>query len=167
MKWLVLVCFLLSFNPNAQEGRCPTDESLAIDNLEQEFNDCAVVDYGKDEWQTSEMLKAYDRSIDCMQKVAHHLFDKYYTHYNASVKKNFDNYVSAATDISFDINQRSDMGRSIRLAEVYVLEAAGRTHVMVKNLVKDYIKEIKITSKKYAMSVMTHMNLTTNPNHIV
>lgn len=129
----------MSFNANAQEGRCPADESLAIDKLEQELNDCAVVDYGKDEWQTSEMLKAYDRSIDCMQKVAHHIFDKYYTHYNASVKKNFDNYVSAATDISFDINQRSDMGRSIRLAEVYVLEAAGRTHFMVKNLVGEYI----------------------------
>ena len=37
MKWLVLVCFLLSFNANAQEGRCPADESLAIDKLEQEF----------------------------------------------------------------------------------------------------------------------------------
>lgn len=49
MKWLVLVCFLVAFNANAQEGRCPADESLAIDKLEQELNDCAVVDYGKDE----------------------------------------------------------------------------------------------------------------------
>lgn len=68
MKWLVLVCFLLSFNANAQEGRCPADESLAIDKLEQELNDCAVVDYGKGEWQTSEMLKAYDRPLTVCKK---------------------------------------------------------------------------------------------------
>ena len=33
MKWLVLVCFLVTFNANAQEGRCPAEESLAIDKL--------------------------------------------------------------------------------------------------------------------------------------
>lgn len=143
MKWLVLVCFFVAFNANARGGHCPADESLAIDKLEQELNNCAVVDYGEDEWRTSEMLKAYDRSIDCMQKVAYQIFDKYYMHYNKSVKENFDNYVSAVTDISFDISQRSDMGRSIRMAEVYVLEAAGYTHFMVKNLVNDYIKEIR------------------------
>lgn len=126
-----------------REGVCPAEEISEIDKLEQEWKKCAVVDYGKDEWRTSEMLKAYERSIDCMREVAYKIFDRYYTHYNKATKEHFDIYVNVVTDISFDIIQRSDFAVGIRMAEVYVLQAAGSSHVLVKNLVGDYIKEIR------------------------
>ncbi len=89
------------------------------------------------------MLKAYDKSIDCMREVAYKIFDRYYTHYNKATKEHFDNYVSVVADISYDVTQRSDWGGNIRMAEVYVLQAKGRAFVMVRNLVGEYIKEIR------------------------
>lgn len=146
MKWLVFICFFIvffiSFNANAQGVVCPAEESAAIDKLGQALSNC-MVDYGEDEWRTSEMLKAYDRAIDCMQGVAYQIFDRYYTHNNKTVKAHFDNYVHMMTDISHDVIQGSDWGGHIRTAEVYTLQAAGRAQLMVRTLVWEYIKEIR------------------------
>ncbi len=142
MKWLILVCFLVSFNVYASEAKCPPEETEAITQLEQEINNCTV-DYGDNEWRTAEMLKAYANAENCLKNVAYKIFDKYFVKYNNSIKENFDNYVNAVTSINYDIMQRSDWAGNIRMAEVFVLQAEGGVHFMIRSIVKEYLQEIR------------------------
>ena len=143
MKWLSLILILSAFNAYAQEAVCPQKEIEVFDDLEHKLKVCTVVDYGEDEWRTSEMLKAYNRSIECMQKVAYELFDKYYKNSNKTTKEHFDDYVNAVIGVSNDITFGSDWGVNIRGGEVYSLQAAGYAHFMIKSIIGEYIKEIR------------------------
>ena len=63
-------------------------ESLAIDKLEQELNNCKV-DYG-DNASTADMNNATYDAIDCVVGVAHKIFDTYYSSTAKESKEQFD-----------------------------------------------------------------------------
>jgi hypothetical protein len=140
MKYLIIVCLLFSFNAYA---KCPLDKVEYINQLEQKLNKCTI-DYSNKEWRTSEILNAYSNAIDCTKLVAYELFDKYYMHYNKEVKENFDDYVRVVKDINDNLVHRSDWGRVNQLSESYVLQSIGGTYAMTKNIVKEYIDEIRM-----------------------
>ena len=142
MKYLFLLFFIFSFNVYANDMECPLKKIESINQLEQKLNNCNI-DYGKDEVQTSVMLEAYDRAINCLKAVAYEIFDKYYIHYNETSKKNFDSYVKATIDFNNNLIHHSDWGREHQLAEVYVLQSTGGAYSMVKDMVNKYIDELR------------------------
>ncbi len=141
MKWLVLVCFLLSFNANAQAGHCPADESLAIDKLEQELNDCKIT-YGETP-STADMNNAAYNAVKCIVGVAHKIFDRYYATTAQESKDRFDKLVTAVYDHSHHLVHDSDFARETYTGTMYNTIAIGKAYVIMKEIVKDYIKEIR------------------------
>lgn len=83
-------------------------ESLAIDKLEQELNNCKV-DYG-DNASTADMNNATydDDAIDCVVGVAHKIFDTYYSSTAKESKERFDKLVTAIYDHSHHLVHESD-----------------------------------------------------------
>lgn len=141
MKWLVLVCFFVAFNANALEGRCPADESLAIDKLEQELNNCKIT--CGDTPSTADMNNAAYNAVDCVVGVAHKIFDTYYATSVQESKDRFDKLVTAVYDHSHHLVQESDFARQTYTGTMYNTMAIGKAYVIMKEIVSDYIREIR------------------------
>lgn len=122
--------------------RCYFDDSEIFKKLEQKLDNC-VID-NKNEIQTLEILKAYDKAIDCSKAIAYEIFDKYYTHNNKLSKEHFDSYVNAVIGLNNNVIHHSDWAREHLRDEVYVLNAKRETYFMVKNAVNKYIKELRL-----------------------
>lgn len=142
MKWLSLILVLSAFNAYAQESVCPKEEMATLNELEHNLEICAEVDFDEDAWGISNMLKAYDKSFDCMKKVAYEVFDKYYTNSNKTIKEHFDNYVNAVMNVSYDITRENDLVRDVRRGEVFDLKTMGYAHFMVQDIIGEYIRAI-------------------------
>lgn len=142
MKWLSLILVLSAFNAYAQEVVCPKEKITTLNELEKKLEICAEVDFEEDAWRISNMLKAYDKSFDCMKKVAYEVFDKYYKKSNKTTKEHFDKYINAVMDISYDITRESDSVRGVRRDEVFALKTTGYAHFMVQDIIGEYIRTI-------------------------
>lgn len=123
--------------------KCSFDDSEIFNKLRQKLDNC-MVDYNKNKIQTLEILKAYDKAIDCSKTIAYEIFDKYYTHNNKLSKENFDSYVNAVIGLNNNVIHNSDWARKHQRNKVYVLEAKRETYFMVKDVVNKYIKELRI-----------------------
>ena len=121
--------------------RCSFDNSEIFKKLGQKLDNCAV---NKSEIQISEILKAYNKAIDCSKMIAYEIFDKYYTHNNKLSKENFDRYVNAVIGLNNNVIHHSDWAREYQRDEVYVLNAKRETYFMVKDVINKYIKELRL-----------------------
>jgi len=118
-------------------------ESLAIDKLEQELNNCKV-DYG-DNASTADMNNATydDDAIDCVVGVAHKIFDTYYSSTAKESKERFDKLVTAIYDHSHHLVHESDFTKNVYTGTMYITSAIGYAHSMIREIVKKYIKEVR------------------------
>ncbi len=123
--------------------RCSFDDSEIFERLGQKLDNC-MVDYDKNAIKLSEILKAYDKAIDCSKAIAYEIFDKYYNHNNNLSKENFDSYVNAVIGLNNNVIHHSDWAREHRSGEVYILDAKRETYYMVKDVVNKYIKELRL-----------------------
>ena len=144
MKKLLILIFTLalgSFNVFANELSCLSENNEDINQLEQQLNNCKV-DYGKN-YHTDEMLEAYKRSENCLKAVAYTIFDKYYTKKNIQSKKIFAEHIKIIRDFNYNLVQGSDWATNNHFAELYILEAEGAIYNTTKDVVLQYINELR------------------------
>lgn len=125
----------------AETQKCFGKHADVLDRLEQNLNNCKI-DYGQ-QWQTAEMLDAYDKAKECVRSVADEIFDLYYVRDNTKSKESFDRYVSAIRELGSSLAFGSDWAKENHLAEVYTLEAEGTVYFMVKDIVKSYLDKLR------------------------
>ena len=101
-------------------------ESLAIDKLERELNNCKV-DYG-DNASTADMNNATYDAIDCVVGVAHKIFDTYYSSTAKESKERFDKLVTAIYDHSHHLVHESDFAKNVYTGTMYITSAIGCAH---------------------------------------
>lgn len=125
----------------AKDVPCLSENNEDLNQLEQQLNNCKI-DYGEN-YNTDEMLKAYKKAENCLKTVAYAIFDEYYTKKNIQSKEVFDKYVQAIRRLNYNIIQGSDWATDNHFAEVYVLEAEGAIQASLKEMILQYINELR------------------------
>lgn len=144
MKKIVQLVFgicLFIGNAYAEPQKCFGKQAEVLDGLERNLNNCKI-DYGQ-QWQTADILGAYDKAEECVRSVADEIFDLYYVRDNTKSKESFDRYVSAIRELGSSLAFGSDWAKENHLAEVYTLEAEGTVYFMMKDIVKSYLDKLR------------------------
>ena len=144
MKKLLVTVFMLALsalNAFANEASCLSENNEHLNQLEQQLNNCKI-DYGEN-YNTDEMLKAYIKAENCLKTVAYTLFDKYYTKKKIQSKEIFDTHIKAVRDFNYNLIQGSDWAIDNHFAEVYILEAEGAIYTSLKDIILQYINELR------------------------
>ena len=142
-KFLVLMLGICLYAgvARAETQKCFGKQAEVLDRLEENLDNCQI-DYGQ-QWQTAEMLDAYDKAEECVRSVADEIFDLYYVRDNTKSKESFDRYVSAIRELGPSLAFGSDFAKENHLAEVYTLEAEGTVYFMMKDIVKSYLDKLR------------------------
>ena len=138
---LILGICLFAGEVWAETQKCFGKQADVLDRLEQNLNNCKI-DYGQ-QWQTADILGAYDKAEECVRSVADEIFDLYYVRDNTKSKESFDRYVSAIRELGSSLAFGSDWAKENHLAEVYTLEAEGTVYFMMKDIVKSYLDKLR------------------------
>ena len=78
-----------------------------------------------------------------LEKTADLIFDGFYSSTKEDKKKQFANFVKAATEQGYNLEIGSDIGKRFHTTIFYELGAANYTYVMLHNLLKNYITYMK------------------------
>ena len=142
IKILFLFCLILPFYASANETTCLSSESQTqIQNIEKELAKCKV--NMPENPSTVDMNNATYNAVDCVTEVAYKIFELYYTENNKTVRKDFDALVKTIYSHSHNLIQSSDVARKFYNGTMYNTIAIGHAHYMIKNIVNEYIQQIK------------------------
>ncbi len=136
------LCCLLAVPAFAGERACVGAPALAIQQLQDELDNCKV-DMPEDVVSTADMNNAHYDFADCSIAVAHKIFADYYKN-NVKAKENFDNLVRAYYDVSHDLVQGSDHAKIHHTGTMYGTMAVSKAGIQIKELIQGYIDEIKL-----------------------
>ena len=137
----ILGLFSLVLSTNISVATEPLCNKAEIDNFEQRIENCKI-DYSEN-MSTAGMNNATYQATDCITDIAHEIFKKYYTKDEKETRETFDNLVALIYDNSHNIMQGSDMAEYVRRGTMYNTMAISKAHNIIKNIVIDYIKEIR------------------------
>ena len=143
MKKLVLI-LLLAVSPcwgyNVLSKGCNEDKQNALTNIETTFQTCDIDVKGD---STADMLNAVYDGIHCLERVMDQLIDSFYIERKSETHRLFDDYLKQTFKIQENLYHGSDM-HFVHNGTMYAMDGPLGTFNMIKTLVGDYIKEIKI-----------------------
>ena len=141
-KWLVLFFCIVSLNVQA-ETICKGITAQQITLLKQDFDNC-LLDFPEGTDSNIVMINITSEKIDCMQNVAHKVFDLFYESTKSEKYKQFENFVKVAKEQGRNIEMGSDIGKHWHTTTLYELGSLNYAYVLVHNLVKDYIHYMEL-----------------------
>ena len=141
-KILFLSMLILTSPLKADEIKnCLTEVEL----LEQKLKECKI-SYAKNA-STADMNNATYASTDCAIRVAHQIFENYYSKTKDESKETLNQLVKAIYKHAHHLQQSSDFAQLNYTGTMYNLMAISTADVMIKDVVKSYIDEIKMECK--------------------
>lgn len=141
MRYILLFCFFVSFSAYADEQVCSTEQLDELTQIENNFSKCKI--NIPEVPSTADMNNATYEASDCLISIAHQIFVKYYTKNKAQVEQDFDNLIKEIYNNSHNLIQKSDTAEKYYNGTIYNTMAIGYAHSQIKNLVKEYIHQIK------------------------
>ena len=142
-KLLFSTIFFVSMNAFALDQGCISH----IEKLEDDLQNCTVT-YG-DNATTSDMNIAVYSAADCAVKIAHQLFDAYYTTNAKESKEMFDNFVRHIYQHSHLITHHSDYAKENYTGTLYNSMAISRAESMIQDLTKSYLMQLKSECQEF------------------
>ena len=141
MRYILLFCFFVSFSAYADEQVCSDEQINELVQIENNFSKCKI-DMSEAS-STVDMNNATYEDSDCLISVAHQIFAKYYTKNKAQVQQDFDNLIKEIYNNSHNLIQKSDIAEKYYNGTMYNTMAIEYAHSQIKNLVNEYIQQIK------------------------
>ena len=135
---------------SVNENHCIGKRAEVIQEIERDFDNCNKIrrlDIAK---SNAEMDNIYYDATECLQAVAHKIFERYYTKTEEESKENFDDLVKSIYKYNHNLFQKSDIGLEFYRAAIYNTQAISGAYVMVKEIVKEYITEIKQECEEFS-----------------
>ena len=140
--WIIcLLCFFSTFDVCAEES-CIGPRAKKIETIERRFHSC-LLDFPTGTDSNELMLQITQEKTECLEKTADLIFDGFYSSTKEDKKKQFANFVKAATEQGYNLEIGSDIGKRFHTTIFYELGAANYTYVMLHNLLKSYITYMK------------------------
>lgn len=135
------ILFFVSFGAYANEQACSTKQFDELSQIENAFAKCKI-DMPEAPF-TADMNKATYEASNCLVSIAHQIFAKYYTKNKTQVEQDFDNLIKEIYNNSHNLIQKSDIAEKYYNGTMYNTMAIGYAHSQIKNLVKEYINQVK------------------------
>ena len=141
MRYTLLFCLFISFSAYANEQACSTKQVDELSQIENDFAKCKID--MPEAPSTADMNKATYEASNCLISIAHQIFAKYYTKNKTQVEQDFDNLIKEIYNNSHNLIQKSDVAEKYYNGTMYNTMAIGYAHSQIKNLVKEYIHQVK------------------------
>ena len=141
MKYAFLFCLFISFSVYADEQLCTDVQINELVQIENNFSKCKID--MSDASSSADMNNATYEASDCLISVAHQIFAKYYIKNQTQVEQDFDRFVKEIYNNSHNLIQKSDIAEKYNTGTMYNTMAIEYAHSQIKNLVKEYIQQIK------------------------
>ena len=141
MRYNLLFCLFASFGAYADEQVCSSEQLNELAQIENNFSKCKID--MPEAPSTADMNKATYEASNCLISIAHQIFAKYYTKNKAQVEQDFDNLIREIYNNSHNLIQKSDIAEKYYNGTMYNTMAIGYAHSQIKNLVKEYIHQVK------------------------
>lgn len=141
MRYILLFYFFVSFAAYADEQVCSTEQLDEIAQIENNFSKCKID--MPEAPSTADMNNANYEASDCLISIAHQIFAKFYIKNKTQVEQDFDNLIKEIYNNSHNLIQKSDIAEKYNNGTMYNTMAIGYAHSQIKNLVKEYIHQIK------------------------
>ena len=141
MRYTLLFCLFISFSAHADEQLCSDEQINELAQIENNFSKCKID--MTEAPSTADMNNATYEASDCLISVAHQIFAKYYTKNKAQVEQDFDNLIKEIYNNSHNLIQKSDIAEKYYNGTMYNTMAIEYAHSQIKNLVKEYIHQVK------------------------
>lgn len=140
-RWLCIFCCFIVFISDA-EAICQGDRAEQIKVIEQEFDKC-LLDFPEGTDSNIVMINITEDRIKCIKNVADVIFDTFYYSTKEEKRKQFEKYIDAVQEQSYNLEMGSDIGKHWHTSSFYELGAVNHSYVTIYNMVKEYIQYIK------------------------
>jgi len=141
MRYTLLFCLFISFSAYADEQLCSDEQINELVQIENNFSKCKID--MSEAYSTADMNNATYEASDCLIAVAHQVFAKYYTKNKSQIEQDFDKFVKEIYNNSHNLIQKSDIAEKYYNGTMYNTMAIEHAHSQIKNLVNEYIQQIK------------------------
>ena len=123
------------------EVKCGNEDVNIIKQIELDIDDCRFEDVF--EYSDVDLIEYYNMQIICYQKIADKIFDNFYKEKNTEAKKIFAKSIEVFRFHYDNLFLQSDLAKVVRAGTMYEVQAYTYVSLKVKELLQEYIKEIK------------------------
>lgn len=142
MRILFICSCILFYSSFVYANECSGENAKLIEQLETKLDNCKIE--MPDNATDVEMINAYDNLTNCTKDVAYQIFDSFYTSKNQSVKNDFNKVIKATYLHYQNLIKNSDLAQKLYTGTVYEIQVNTMASLKIKEIVQDYLQEMKL-----------------------